>query len=152
MNIKTNADFDIEIRLNDGMQNDFYIVNPIKISKSNDTYTFTFKANTQLSEYIKLRDKEVDYVNLEFKAVCKGMNLLTIIEEYYERFNSYGFSDVYDIKINKIKYDCENEYVNYSRFTPKEKKKFEKEMKATMLKCFFIKFIINVEREGLNEY
>ena len=152
MNIKTNADFDIEILLDNSIGDDFFIVNPTEIVKNENTYTFTFKANTPLAEYIKLRDKEVDCVDLEFKAICKGMDLLTIIEECYDHFNSYEFSDVYDIKINRIKYEYENEYVNYSRFTPKEKKKFEKEMKATMLKCFFINFIINVEREGLNEY
>ena len=152
MNIKTNADFDIEILLDNSIGDDFFIVNPTEIVKNENTYTFTFKANTPLAEYIKLRDKEVDCVDLEFKAICKGMDLLTIIEECYDRFNSYEFSDVYDIKINRIKYEYENEYVNYSRFTPKEKKKFEKEMKATILKCFFIKFIIKVASEGLNEY
>lgn len=149
--MKINADFDVEFTLYNNIHDDFYIVNPIKVVKKNETYTFLFKTDTQLCRYIELNGEEVDCVDMEFKAVCTGLDFLKMIEYCFDFHYSYEFSNVYDLKIKKIKYEEENEYINYNRFTPEEKRKFEKEIKYMILEGYGIYFKINLEKEIENE-
>lgn len=88
---------------------------------------------------------------MEFKAVCTGLDFLEMIEYRFGFHYSYEFSNVYDLKINKIKYEEENEYINYNQFTPEEKRKFEKEIKNMILEGYGIYFEINLEKEIENE-